>query len=341
MSDKGSSLDNAILILEILKRIPTKSRVTTNEIKRSLEQAGINIEKRRLQRYLKQMTDSGKFGIVCDNSEKTYYGYRREKKGNILGEELQLQPNECLLLCLTEKLLRYQIPGPTLDSMKWLFEEAKRCFAEEDTGTRKQQAWMEKVAVVPSFLTYEAPKILPRIFGEVSDALYRNLKLRLTYIDNAKKTSTYTISPLGLVQQGVRLYLVCKRDEQKDIVHLALHRIQKTEATCFPVDRPKDFNLQEYISSREFNYNNGELVHWILEFENKITAAILKETPFNKTQTLKKNADGVWHLEVDIQDSRYLDGWVAMWKKDAKITKDERTPIEKKRKLSCSLQESR
>jgi predicted DNA-binding transcriptional regulator YafY len=322
MPNKGNHSSNASIILEILKRIPITSRlVTTEEIKTSLEEAGIDISKRTLQRYLKQMTDSGQYGIVRD-VRNSPYGFRRVREGNILGE-IRLKPNECLLLRLAEELMRYQIPGPTLASMQTLFEEARRCFAEEDT--KQQQDWMEKVAVVPSFLTYEAPEILPRIFDAVSDALYDNHKLRLTYTDSARKTSTPTVSPLGLVQQGVRLYLVCRRDEQGDIVHLALHRIKKAEATRTPADRPKDFNLHKYIGGRAFNYNNGELVHWILEFENDGTAVILKETPFNKTQT-----DGLWHLEVDIQNSRYLDGWVAMWKKDSGIVKDERIPIKKK-----------
>lgn len=39
--------------------------------------------------------------------------------------------------------------------------------------------------------------------------------------------------------------------------------------------------------------------------------------------------DGTWRLEVDIQDSRMLDGWVAMWKNDAQITLSQKEYLER------------
>lgn len=68
--------------------------------------------------------------------------------------------------------------------------------------------------------------------------------------------------------------------------------------------------------------------HWILEFESDQTARNLTETPFNTSQTLEKGEDGIWHLEVDIQDSMLLDGWVAMWKEKAGIRRSDKQPIE-------------
>lgn len=90
-----------------------------------------------------------------------------------------------------------------------------------------------------------------------------------------------------------------------------------------------DFDLQSYIHDRHFNYSNGEWVHWILEFKSDVTAKNLEETPFNTSQKLTRKEDGTWHLEVDIQDSRMLDGWVAMWKNDAQITLSQKEYLER------------
>ena len=46
-------------------------------------------------------------------------------------------------------------------------------------------------------------------------------------------------------------------------------------------------------------------------------------------QKLLKKEDGTWRLEVDIQDSRMLDGWVAMWKNDAQITLSQKEYLER------------
>lgn len=43
--------------------------------------------------------------------------------------------------------------------------------------------------------------------------------------------------------------------------------------------------------------------------KSDVTAKNLEETPFNTSQKLLKKEDGTWRLEVDIQDSRMLDGW--------------------------------
>jgi len=60
-----------------------------------------------------------------------------------------------------------------------------------------------------------------------------------------------------------------------------------------------------------------------------VTAKNLEETPFNTSQKLTRKEDGTWHLEVDIQDSRMLDGWVAMWKNDAQITLSQKEYLER------------
>lgn len=172
-------------------------------------------------------------------------------------------------------------------------------------------------------------KVLPRIFDAVSEALYSEKKLRIEYTNMNGKTTSAVISPLALVQQDVRLYLICQFDHFDNVVHLALHRFKKAEVTSFDAHRPEEFDLQSYIHDRHFNYSNGEWVHWILEFKSDVTAKNLEETPFNTSQKLLKKEDGTWRLEVNIQDSRMLDGWVAMWKNDAQITLSQKEYLER------------
>ena len=73
------------------------------------------------------------------------------------------------------------------------------------------------------------------------------------------------------------------------------------------------------MKDRHFNYSNGQKIHLVLEFTNAVTAQNLKETPFNETQTLELQHNGVWRLEADLDDTVLLDGWIAAWRDAAGI----------------------
>ena len=138
---------------------------------------------------------------------------------------------------------------------------------------------------------------------------------------------TGIINPLGLVQQQSRLYLVCTYENDDKIFHLALHRIKSAKMTDFSREVPKDFCLSEYLNSRHFNYSDGEKVRWVLEFTGEDSARNFEETPFAKDQVLKKLDNGKYRLEVVLQDSRLLDGWIATYGDLYHITKERRYPL--------------
>ena len=105
------------------------------------------------------------------------------------------------------------------------------------------------------------------------------------------------VSPLGLVQQEQRLYLVCQFAGYDNYRHLALHRISEARVLDFPVVRPEDFSLDKYI---------------------------------NTTQKLQKLPAGAWRLEADMDDTVLLDGWIAGWREKAGIRKVEKVLIAEK-----------
>lgn len=325
MTRTTSSFDEAFVVLEILKRLPRdKSRRTANEILQSLNESGIQISLRSLQRYLKALSEDGRFYVECDRREKPY-GYRIQKNGESLGDFL-LQPSECLLLELAKQHLGYQIPEKLSKSFDYLFDRAT-VILKDNKKSKKQKNWLDKIEILNSSLSRIPANIKPRIFEAVSNALYEDRKLRVTYCNSEGKTSKRIVNPLGLVQQDMRLYLVCQYDGYTNIRHLVLHRFVEAEVTDFSSDVPKDFNLKKYTQSTSFNYGSFQKIHLTIEFNEPVAALNFKETPFNETQTLVKLEDGFYRLEVDMIDTRLLDGWLAMWKDDAGMRLIERTPI--------------
>ena len=100
---------------------------------------------------------------------------------------------------------------------------------KEEPAKAPSAAWLKKVTVVPSTVPVMPPRILPRIFPVVRRALWCNTKIALRYKNSNGGVVNGTVSPLGIVQQEERIYLVCIFDGYTESRHLALHRIETAE----------------------------------------------------------------------------------------------------------------
>ncbi len=81
------------------------------------------------------------------------------------------------------------------------------------------------------------PKIVPGVFEIVSESLYSNRWLHLDYRNSGGKRGKVEVMPLGLAQQGPRLYLVCRYRGYDNERSLALHRILSAEMSTLTFDR--------------------------------------------------------------------------------------------------------
>lgn len=324
MAQAKTAARESLFILTVLKLIPRSGWITTDQLLQTLEEQGHRVEMRTLQRILKSLLDCEDLNVECNKKSKPY-GYRRSIPDSDLGVT-KLRPQEALLLRLAEEHLKYQLPSPIMKTLKPLFESA-RLVLNESGSTQGHSTWLQKVAFVPDSIALMPPKILPRIFDAVSEALYRGCKLDVEYRNADGAAKKHTVSPLGLIQQEHRLYLICKFDNHDNIRHLALHRIKNAVGLEFPAERPKNFKLKDYLENRHANYSNGRKVRFIVEFTNLTTHAILEETPFNRTQTMTALGDGAWRLEAVMDDTVLLDGWVAAWKEIAGIRSVQKIPF--------------
>lgn len=83
MPRKSSTLDEAVMLIQILTRIPKGRLITAQQLKQELDAAGIPIRIRTLQRYLKTMASTDVFGIDCDMRSRPY-GYKQSTAGGTL-----------------------------------------------------------------------------------------------------------------------------------------------------------------------------------------------------------------------------------------------------------------
>ena len=326
MAREQKTLDQTLVYLEIIKRIPRRSSVSTQDLLNSLASAGINLPLLTLQRYLKVLTESDVVPIRCDRSSRPY-SYRLDMDASPYLFS-QLTPQECLLLKLAKENLKNQLPAHISRSFDPIFETVEDNLVSRDR-TRKEKAWLKKVAVVANSLPQIPPTFKARIFDTISEALYDDKKLEITYRNIDKAVKKHVVTPLGLVQQDHRLYLVCQFDGYDNIRHLPLHRMD--DATMMEAANPvQHFDLERYIRERHFNYSGDELrtIHLVMDFTNEQTAMNLREAPFTRHQTITELENGTYRLEADLEDSILLDGWINTWREIAGIVKVEKIPYQ-------------
>lgn len=304
MAKRPDTLETALLAIELLRRIPRGRKVTASELHRQLRDAGIDRDLRTIQRQLDML--SGHFEIERDDRSKPY-GYRWLEQAKALAVPT-LTPQESLLLQLAEEHLKNLLPIRLMKSMEGFFGQARRNLGP-DSSARLEREWPGKVRVVATSQPLLPPKIVPGVFEMVSEALYSNRWLQLDYRNSGGKRNKVKVMPLGLVQQGPRLYLVCRYRGYDNERNLALHRILSAEMSTLTFDRPKDFNLKKYDDDGRFGFGEGERVRLTFRIERDAGLHLL-ESPLSNDQQVIELEDGKLEIMATVVDSAMLEWWL-------------------------------
>ena len=168
--------------------------------------------------------------------------------------------------------------------------------------------WLKKVRVVSTTQPLLPPKIKPGVFEQVSQALFSNHWLAVEYENAVGARTKSDVMPLGLAQQGPRLYLVCRFQGFDDERILALHRIQAARATTLGFERPKDFDFGSYDADGKFGFGEGKRIQ--LSFRITKEAGLhLLESPLSQDQTVKE-LEGEYEITATVVETAILDWWL-------------------------------
>ncbi len=152
------------------------------------------------------------------------------------------------------------------------------------------------------------PPINPGIFDTVSEALYANRWLQLDYRNAAGHRTRIEVMPLGLAQQGPRLYLVCRYKGYDNERSLALHRIHAARASTLSFERPKEFDLKKYDDNGRFGFGEGNKIHLTFHIEKQAGGHLL-ESPLSLDQTVQ-DLGQVYEISATVVDSAMLAWWL-------------------------------
>lgn len=307
MGIRANNLDTVKLSLELLKRIPRNGAVSAPELHRQLLAININRSKRTIERQLAALVEH--FDIECDITSKPYsYRWKAQSRGLSLPG---LNQQESLLLALAQRYLQNLLPASVMQSMGGFFRQARNNLVS-DAGapldTKPEREWLSKVRVVDVSQPLLPATINPRVFEAVSTALYQNRWLTVDYKNAAGRRAEYNIMPLGLVQQGPSLYLVCRYEGYNNERNLAMHRIKSACVSGLDFKRPPEFNLQKYDEDGRFGFGDGLRIK--LSFcIAKRTGRHLLETRLSKDQVVVEH-DEHYSIVATVIDSVRLDCWL-------------------------------
>lgn len=304
MAKRPESIETTVLALELLRRVPRNRSISSVELHQQLKDAGIERELRTIQRQLEVLSEH--FDIYRDQRSKPY-GYRWKEKAAGLALPT-LSPQESLLLGLAEEYLKNLLPTKLMKSMDGFFEQARRNLGP-GSNAKQEKEWASKVRVVATSQPLLPPQLKPGVFEAVSEALYANLWLQIDYLNANGKRSRVEIMPLGLAQQGPRLYLVGRYKGYNNERSLALHRMQSAEVVQGEkFVRPHEFDLKKYDDDGRFGYGNGKRIR--LKFRILKAAGLhLLESPLS-TDQIHVEMDDVYAIEATVVESSMLDWWL-------------------------------
>lgn len=305
MSKRPSSHDTLQLSIELLHSIPKRGTITATELQKKLANDGFAREPRTIQRLLESLCDTDQYGIERDMSSKPYrYRWKESARGLTIGS---LSPQECLLLTLAEQQLGSLLPTKLMKSMDGFFDQARSQLGET-AKTQREREWLDKVRVVSTSQPLLPPKIDSNVFEQVSNALYGNQWLDVEYQNAAGKKNSSKIMPLGLAQQGPRMYLVCRFDGYDNERCLALHRFISAKASTLTFERPKNFDLKKFEDDGRFGYGDGTQIRLSFRIE-KAAGLHIVECPLSVDQQVVE-LDDAYEITATVVDSDVLNWWL-------------------------------
>ena len=308
MATRNDSLDTALLLMEILKRIPRQRRVTAAELQKQLAAHGYDRNIRSIQRHLDTLSSA--FALERDERSKPF-GYRWMEQAPALSLP-GLTAQESLLLQQAQAHLQALLPPRLMRSMEPYFEQAGRNLdgggLPGDENVRSARQWLRKVRVVPTSQPLLPPKIAPEVFEEVTAALQDNRWLQVQYRNAAQQEHDACVMPLGLVQQGTSLYLVCRFKGYDNERNLALHRMHAAEALLRGFSYPEEFDLARYEADGRFGYGDGARIQ--LRFcISKAAGLHLTEARLSEDQQVKEHPEH-YAISATVVDSAMLTWWL-------------------------------
>jgi predicted DNA-binding transcriptional regulator YafY len=291
--------------------------VSVTVLLNELRDKSYDLTRRTIERDLKELAKS--FSLDVDVSQRPQLW---SWSADALPLDLPLMSqSEALTLLMTKEHLKPIMPASTMTQMTRYFGLAEQRISGRVDVIPKalskakpalpESNWRAKVRVLPSNQPLLTPEVKTDALAVVQEALLRDLQCELVYLKrDATKADEYPIHPLGLVQRGLLLYLVCTIKSYADIKLLAVHRIQSAKLSAHVAKAPTGFSLDAYIATGALGWNSASEAIVLKARFAAATAVHLRETPLSKDQVMTDESDSHALVTANVQLTQQLVWWL-------------------------------
>ncbi len=303
------TLDTLMRQWRMLRLVPRHPRkICSRELTDKLAAEGYAVTKRTVERDLLSL--SVHFPLVSD-MRCTPYGWSWQKNAKAL-DLPALSSTEALSFLMVKQFLQPLVPASLLDQLAPYFNMAEQSLETQSASPkgRRDKDWLKKVAVVQPNQPLLPAKILDDVQSGLQDALLKNLQVKLGYKKRGETAGVeYIAHPLGLIQRGSVIYLVCTLFGYQDIKLLALHRMLIVDILDEPSKTPKGFSLASYIAEGHLGFGSAKPISLHLRFRNG-AGDHLWDTPLSAEQAITESADGLIDVRATVPDTSQLIWWL-------------------------------
>ena len=292
---------------QILSRLSTGKWMGTRELQEILQREGIDISLRTIQRDLNQI--SLRFPIESSKTVPRGWRWRSDAPLQSLPHMTSSRAVTCTMV---EEHLKHLLPPSLIEEMNPWFDLARRSLSTQNNVRQ----WINRVRIVPA----TQPLIPPVVEKQAQQAIYEGLlqdkQLECVYQGRnlSGEEKTYILNPLGLVQKGAIIYLICTRQDKTDIQTFALHRFKSASVLNSRAMHPVDFDIDAYIDSGalgfrvDYNQATQNIVLKLIMSEQD--AHYFDESQLSKDQTIEKLADGLAQVTANVPFTSQLVWWL-------------------------------
>ncbi|AQP37476.1 helix-turn-helix transcriptional regulator [Vibrio anguillarum] len=279
----------------VLAKVPTKGKITAQQIQEKLEAEGKRLSLRTVQRILKSLE---KYGVESDTGKPI--GWSREQGLDLGLTKMDL--STAITLNLAEKYLEQAFPPSLLRNLESHFNGARFYLRYENKTP--QGLWPRKVYIHQKGMPLLPSKLDAETINVIYKAVLVEKCIRLVYRSmSSEKEQRVLFHPYGVVVRGERNYLVGKFDGYSDVRQLSFNRVISAESSYFPAIIDEDFSLENYVQQGEMGVTHSLDKLAIKLWVTPVFARILDETPLCEDQSIEsKDNDFVVHASVDDTD---------------------------------------
>ena len=295
-----------IMIMQLIPRRQDGS-ITISRIIDLLSEDRIYTNIRTVQRDMEVLRDTYP-NIQKSGKEKPYHWFWAKDETLPIPA---MGPYTALTFHLAEEILKPLLPAASHQHLSSNFNAAKKVLDEKDK--RRSRRWLKKIRVVPRSLRLISAPIRDGIYDTVTQALYDDKQLEVTYMaasSKDKRPKSYSIHPYGLLHRDSTTELVGKINNDNKIRRWPLHRIQTAQALGVKSVTPRSFDLDEYIKSDLAFPLSGEIIKlkaWIKNDQQSFNHVL--ETRLSSDQKIEYVKDGLI-ITATVNETIELKWWI-------------------------------